>query len=349
VGGLAVQHHGVERLTEDIDLLISRVAYDELVQEGKIKFGQLKIMPGTQIDVLTEGKDRNPDPEFVRDADTVFPTFAGLIYLKLNAGRMKDVGDVAELLKAHGFDAVEKETILAFLPATWIAAIVETQTAGRVTPGDAQGTLWRGSAFIGGAASNNEAVTPLLPGRFSWQLSPMVLLGSLNVRLENAEALSQPVTVTGSWRQWQISPASVSLPAERLTALGAPLNTLQPAGRMQLSWMPLQLTSHDGALEITGAMTLAVTGLASRMSPVKPLGDYNLALDWQGARAAMTLKTMNGPLRLDGAGTFANGHWQFSGTAQAEAGQEEKLANFLNLLGQRRRDGDREIIALEFK
>jgi hypothetical protein len=125
VGGLAVQHHGVERLTEDIDLLISRAAYDELVQEGKIKFGQLKIMPGTQIDVLTEGKDRNPDPEFVRDADTVFPTFAGLIYLKLNAGRMKDVGDVAELLKAHGFDAAEKETILAFLPSAMRAKFGE--------------------------------------------------------------------------------------------------------------------------------------------------------------------------------------------------------------------------------
>jgi uncharacterized protein YqgQ len=29
---------------------------------------------------------------------------------------MKDVGDVAELLKAHGFDTLEKEAILAFLP-----------------------------------------------------------------------------------------------------------------------------------------------------------------------------------------------------------------------------------------
>jgi general secretion pathway protein N len=40
---------------------------------------------------------------------------------------------------------------------------------------------------------------------------------------------------------------------------------------------------------------------------------------------------------------------QFSGKAEAEAGQEEKLANLLNLLGQRRHEGDREVIALEFK
>ena len=45
-----------------------------------------------------------------------------------------------------------------------------------LTLGDARGTLWHGSAFIGGAAGVNDPVTPLLPGRFSWRLSPAVLL-----------------------------------------------------------------------------------------------------------------------------------------------------------------------------
>ena len=240
-------------------------------------------------------------------------------------------------------------TALAFLPATWMATMVETQTAGRLTLGDAQGTLWRGSAFIGGAADSNNPVAPLLPGRFSWRLSPMVMLGSLDAGLENTAALSQPVAVTGNWHQWQVSPAEISLPAERLTALGAPLNTVQPSGQMRLSWAPLQLARHDGKIEMTGSMNLEISGLASRMSPVKPLGDYNLALDWHGQQASVMLRTIKGPMLLNGSGMFSNGHLQFSGTAQAEAGQEERLANFLNLLGQRRREGDRDIIALEFK
>ena len=61
-------------------------------------------------------------------------------------------------------------TLLVFFPASWLGAIVEKQTAGRITLGDAQGTLWRGSAFIGAAASSHTDVTPLLPGRFSWRL-----------------------------------------------------------------------------------------------------------------------------------------------------------------------------------
>lgn len=240
-------------------------------------------------------------------------------------------------------------TVLLFFPATWMAAMIEKQTAGHLTLGDARGTLWGGSAFIGGAASGSDAVTPLLPGRFSWHLSPVILLGSVEAELENAEALSQPVSVTGSWRQWQVSPAEILLPAERLAALGAPLNTVQPSGQMRLSWGLLQLARLDGKIEVAGAMNLEMNDLASRLSPVKPLGSYNLAFDWRGTQADVTLKTIKGPMLLSGSGMFGNGRLQFSGKAEAEAGQEQRLANFLNLLGQRRKEGDKDVIALEFK
>jgi len=240
-------------------------------------------------------------------------------------------------------------TALAFLPASWMGTIVEAKTAGRLTLGDAQGTLWQGSAFIGGAAGSSDPVTPLLPGRFSWRLSPAIFLGSISAELENPAALSQPVAVTGGWRQWQVSPAAIILPAERLAGLGAPLNTLQPSGQMRLSWSPLQLVLQDGKIELTGTMNLELIGIASRMSPVKPLGDYNLDFNWQGQQATTLLSTSKGPMLLNGKGTFNNGRLQFSGTAQAEAGQEERLANFLNLLGQHRTVNDRDAIALEFK
>jgi len=240
-------------------------------------------------------------------------------------------------------------TALAFFPAAWVAALVEMQTAGRLTLGDAQGTLWRGSAFIGAAPGGNDAVTPMFPGRFAWRLSPMVLLGRVDAELENAAALSQPVKVTGNWHQWQVSPAAITLPAERLAALGAPLNTVQPSGQMRLSWQPLQLTRQERKIEVTGSMNLEMNDISSRLSPIKPLGAYDLAMSWHGSQASVTLKTVKGPMLLNGSGSFSNGRLRFSGTAQAEDGQQEKLANLLNLLGQRRREGDREVIALEFK
>lgn len=240
-------------------------------------------------------------------------------------------------------------TVLMFLPATWMASIVDKQTAGRLTLGDARGTLWRGSAFIGGAAGDNDPVTPLLPGRFSWRLSPMLLLGSVNAELENAAALSQAISVTGNWHQWLVSPGAVVLPAQRLAALGAPLNTVQPSGQMLLSWEPLQLTLQNGRIEMSGTMKLEMTDIGSRLSSIKPLGSYELILAWRGEQASVMLNTVKGPMLLNGSGALNNGRLQFSGTAQAETGQEERLANFLNLLGQSRRVGDKNIVALEFK
>ncbi len=227
--------------------------------------------------------------------------------------------------------------------------MLEKQTGGRLTLGDAHGTLWRGSAFIGGAASGSDAVTALLPGRFSWRLSPMLLLGSVDAELENAAALSQPVSMTGNWRQTEITPATIVLPAERLAALGAPLNTVRPTGEMRLSWETLRLTRQDGKIAMDGEMHLQLNDIGSRLSAVKPLGSYDVALHWQGTQADVSLTTLRGPMMLNGSGSFANGRLQFSGTAEAEAGQEQRLANFLNLLGQRRRIGDREVIALESK
>jgi general secretion pathway protein N len=239
-------------------------------------------------------------------------------------------------------------TVVLFFPASWMASVLEKQTGGRLTLGDARGTLWQGSAFIGGAAGGKEPVTPLLPGRFSWRLSPMVLLGGIDAELGNDAALSQPIRVTGNWRQWQVSPGAILLPAERLAALGAPLNTVQPSGQMRLSWETLQLTQQNGNIGVVGSMDLKMNDIGSRLSPVKPLGSYDLFIDWHGNRANVTLNTAKGPMILNGSGTYRDGRLKFSATAQAEAGQEQGLANFLNLLGQHRMEGGKDVIALEF-
>lgn len=240
-------------------------------------------------------------------------------------------------------------TVLVFLPASWMGSLLEQQTGGRFTLGDAQGSLWRGSAFLGAAPSGSDPVTPLLPGRFSWRLSPLVLVGKTSLTVENAAVLSQPLTVEGGWRSWRIGSVALDLPAERLASLGAPLNTIQPAGKMRLSWSQLQLAREGQGAALQGTMTLEMQDMSSRLSPVKPLGAYVLAFDWQGQQAQMTLKTTRGPMLLSGSGMLTNGRLRFSGKAEAEAGQEERLGNLLNLLGQRRREGNKNVIALEFK
>ena len=191
-------------------------------------------------------------------------------------------------------------TVLMFLPAAWLSPMVERQTGGRLTLGDAQGTLWRGSAFVGGAPGEGGSVTPLLP-------------------------------------------------ADRLAGLGAPLNTLAPSGTIKLSWNNLELVRQQRMVSVVGRTVLSMTDMGSRMSPVKPLGSYEMAMDWHGQQANLVLRTLRGALLLSGEGSLQNGRLRFSGQAEAAKGYEDTLGNLLNLLGQRRMVNGKNIIALEFR
>lgn len=237
-------------------------------------------------------------------------------------------------------------TLIALFPIAYLVPIIEAQTQGRITLGDAQGTLWNGSAFIGSAASRDEAITPLLPGRFNWHISPLILFGSVDADLSNAESLSQSIHISGNWHEINVSNAALNLPAERLSSLGAPLNTLQPSGQMRLSWQALRVALLGGEMQLGGVMNLSMQNIASRLSPIKPLGAYNLEFIWHGARADVSLTSPQGPLLLAGKGDFSNGRLHFSGNAQAAAGHENELANLLNLLGQRGMLDGKEVILL---
>ena len=240
-------------------------------------------------------------------------------------------------------------TVLAFLPAAWLGPMIERQTGGRLTLGDAQGTLWRGSAFVGGAPGEGGFVTPLLPGRFTWRLSPLVLLGRVDMDLSNGQVMAQPVHVAGSWSQWQVSAGNLLLPADGLVGLGAPLNTLAPSGTIKLSWNRLDIARQGNAVAVTGRTVLALSDMGSRLSPVKPLGSYEMAMNWRGQQADVNLSTVRGALLLSGSGALENGRLRFSGQASAADGYENTLGNLLNLLGQRQTVNGKNIIALEFR
>lgn len=240
-------------------------------------------------------------------------------------------------------------TALLVCPAGIFAAQLEKLTRGRLTLGDVQGTLWHGSGFVGGAGSAADALVPILPGRFEWRLSPLLLLGKVDVSITNPLALTAPIRLQGDWQEVEVSPAKLLLPAERLAGLGAPLNTIRPSGRMELGWSRLQIVRKQNAADLRGTFRLDVNQVGSAMLPGAPLGSYRVDVDWHGQQGKLTLATVKGPLLLEGAGEVAGGHFQFGGKAQAARGEEERLANLLNIMGQRRQEGNKTIIALEYR
>ena len=240
-------------------------------------------------------------------------------------------------------------TVLIYLPAVYVSSLAEEKSLGRYALEDVRGTVWEGSAILVSAPDQNGVRVAYLPGRFAWHISPMLLLGQIAIQIENTEALTEVIKINGDWHQWLIHPSGVRLKAEQLALLGAPFNTLKLSGDFLMSWQEMQIALQDHEIEIIGMMQVDFKKISSALSPVKPLGEYQLKINCLRQYANVQLKTLQGPLQLQGRGIFNQGRLKFTGEAYADAGQEKKLSLLLNLLGQPKRNGNPNLIALEFK
>jgi general secretion pathway protein N len=252
---------------------------------------------------------------------------------------------------------------LAFItqaPAHWLTQAIEQASGERVLLPDAQGTVWNGSAQwvlnegpLNMAASGNmarPANTTSLPTRVTWQLGPSIDIANLRLALSaniaSACCTPQPVRVDVSplWRglRVQVSDHTSNWPASWLVGLGAPWNTIQPEGQMQLHTTQLQWTHQAGheqrqeqnQAQLQGQAELQMQQLSTRLSTLRPLGSYRVRVQG-GDTMAITLDTLEGSLQLTGSGQLLNGRVRFNGEASAAPDAEAALSNLLNILGQR--------------
>ncbi|PWW43663.1 general secretion pathway protein N [Melaminivora alkalimesophila] len=236
--------------------------------------------------------------------------------------------------------------LLAWAPAQWLASGVQRASGGQVQLHAARGLLWQGSAQLvltGGAGSQDRVA---LPGRLHWRLRP----AWRGARLQLSADCCTPegplqVLARAGWNslQLQLRDGTSQWPAGALAGLGTPWNTVQLQGRLQLSTEGLQLSWSAGRLQVQGRARLDALAISSRLSTLRPLGSYRLAL--QGGDApTLQLSTLEGALQLSGSGRWVGQRLRFEGEAAAAPGREAVLANLLNIIG--RRQGARSIITL---
>ena len=270
----------------------------------------------------------------------------------------------------------------AFAPAAWLAQAVARASDGRLLLADARGTLWSGDAVLALTAGAGARDAAALPGRLEWTLGWRA--GAFELVLRHACCVHGTPTL-------RVQPALAGLtialaadpgedgrigrwPADWLTGLGTPWNTLQLSGELRLDGRQMSLQRRDGAWQADGALRLVLHGVASRLSTLPLLGSWHLdlapgqdapesrsgvapsqvvstptgeAADLSRTRQgtlALTLATDQGPLRLEGRGHWSERGLQLRGQASADPGSEAALAPLLDIIG--RRQGDRSLIAI---
>lgn len=240
-------------------------------------------------------------------------------------------------------------------PATWLARAVADASEQRLLLNAPEGTVWQGSAqwvlSSGPTRSGVPAASDVaLPSRMRWQLSPGLSLSQglvLRLTLTSDCCTPQPLHIQLSplWRgvQVRVEDHQSHWPAHWLVGLGAPWNTVQPDGSLQLSTRRMQWRWQAGQERLDGEAELQLQQFATRLSTLRPLGSYRLVLSG-GDTMAVTLDTLEGRLQLVGKGQFTQHRLQFRGEASAQAEFEAALSNLLNILGQRQ--GAKSILEL---
>lgn len=238
---------------------------------------------------------------------------------------------------------------LLWAPARWLAWGVGQASHGQMQWPNARGSVWQGSAqlTLSGGAGSRDAHT--LPGRLHWHIQPG--WPSWRITLQADCCMDRPIEA-----QVQAGLSTLSLqlndhpsrwPAAWLSGLGAPWNTLQAEGQLQLRTESLRVQWAAGRLQMQGLLELQAQAMSSRLSPLKPMGSYRVQIRGtpQGtATPELQLSTLQGPLQLQGQGQWVGSRLRFTGEASAEAGTEAALSNLLNIIG--RRQGERSLLSL---
>lgn len=238
---------------------------------------------------------------------------------------------------------------LVWAPARWLAWGVAQASQGQVQWLNPRGTVWQGSAQLmlsGGAGSRQPQA---LPGRLHWTLTPGWTGLRLGWRADCCMTQASRVQVNLGWNtlQLQASDHRSNWPAALLTGLGAPWNTLQAEGQLQLRTEALKLHWAQGRLQMHGLLELNLQEMSSQLSPVKPMGSYRVALTGtpEGTPTpGLELSTLQGPLLMSGQGQWVGQRLRFTGEASAAEGHEAAFDNLLNILG--RRQGARSLLSV---
>ena len=138
----------------------------------------------------------------------------------------------------------------------------------------------------------------------------------------------------------ELANVDIDLPADALS-LGLPrLAPLELSGELNLKIASLSI----GRGTARGDAELQWRTAGSGFSPVWPLGDYELRWDGQGRNGRVTLRTLKGPLRLRGQGSWSVGHAPvFAATAEASPEIRQQIAPLLRMIAVERGTGHFEL------
>ena len=232
-------------------------------------------------------------------------------------------------------------TILYQMPASWLGGALASQTGCRVMLQQPTGTIWQGSAALAFSEPNTTEGGCREPMAVTerFHLTSSCSIASLSCATElQFVALDKPQFILWELKKTHIVANEVKLPANILEGLGNPWSTLRPRGQLGARWTDLVLGGILGSTSEktphSGVIRIIISNLSSPISPIKPLGAYEISANIGDEGLNWNLSTTSGPLLLRGQGDIKSG-LHFDGDASASPEAQDSLIGLLALLGKR--------------
>ena len=226
-----------------------------------------------------------------------------------------------------------------FAPATIVAQYVASKTANTILLTNAQGTIWDGNAELAinpDQAQIQEVNQPLVIGQIEWNIKGSSLfLGELKIEFNWNKVESGLLTLSRS--NMFLDKLSFDLPANTITTLVPSLSIAQLGGQLHISSPNFSISNLNKSNinpKFSGQILLDWQQASSPLSPINPLGRYQVHMNGVNEQIAITVATLNGPLILEGEGTLSHENGlQFNANASAVNSQKQSLTPLLHVLG----------------
>lgn len=236
------------------------------------------------------------------------------------------------ILVAGGI-AVYLSGLIAFAPATLIDAHLQRISAGSLHLAEARGTLWSGAGQLelrngGGRAEVARGI--------AWRIAPWSLARGRIVYTLALDQAGREFPVTIALSGINLANADISLPAKVLSLSIPQLAPLGLTGELLLHIASFSF-GHE---QVTGNATVKWRNAGSLLTSVSPLGEYELRFHGEGTVMHGLLSTVQGPLRLDGAGSWEHREgMKLRVIAHVPPPYQQQLAPLLHLIAVERDAG----------
>lgn len=225
-------------------------------------------------------------------------------------------------------------------PAWFMASLASRLSHGAVQLEMTEGSFWKGKAayltytYRDGSGRRME--------NFTWDVLPSRLLrGEIAARLTLADSGGNFEGIAGmrGTRPF-VSAVQAAVPAPMLRNLAPILDIWMPGGTVRVDAERINLNP----VQVAAPAKVTWTGATLTLTPVAPLGDYELRVSPEGEQLKLDVKTLGGALLVNGSGQYVpTKGGNFHGRAQAAPGAVEQLMPLLEAMGPATNDGGSQL------